>query len=117
MALAGSKVVVARTSRMPCAFLSTHALLGSVVHAVHERDLGQTEVVAGVVADLDRPWRGQFQAIGGPHDVDLGRLIAFDHDAMGALLAHRPTKKGQQATPGTRSVLVDAPAWPRACRG
>ena len=72
------------------------SLLGSVVHAVDNRDLRQSVIVVGVVGDFHRSWCRQLQMIGGTDDVDLGRPVGLDHDLVGVFFAYRPAKKRQK---------------------
>ena len=74
--------------------LERSAHFGAAVDPVDQRDVGQAVVVASVVGHLDRTGRDQLQAFGRARDVDLGRLVAIDHDAMGALFAQRTAEKG-----------------------
>ena len=85
--------------------LEQNSLFRPIVNAIHKRNIGQAEVIACVVGDLDRPWRRQFHTVGGAHDVDLRRLIVLDHDAVGAILTHRTPEKRQKPNP-VRSIVV-----------
>ena len=76
-----------------------HPLLRPIADAIHQLDGAQPEVVAGRVANLDRPRRGQLQPIGGPQDLDARRGVGLGGQAMAALLADRPAERRLQPKP------------------